>query len=111
VPVKRVPTNAGLEAQDLTQMPNDNLRKYRAVFAMGRGVAWSVAQTFNGTQQLPVTSAESGHELIWAAIHSPENAWDSTSDMSCCCTHAFGLAKVELRSITTPPNAMTAATV
>lgn len=43
---------------DLEEMPDDNLRKYRAVFAMGRGVAWDVALTFNGAHELPVTSAE-----------------------------------------------------
>ena len=43
---------------DLEEMPDDNLRKYRAVFAMGRGVAWDVARTFNGAHGLPVTSAE-----------------------------------------------------
>ncbi|MHC6226177.1 aromatic alcohol reductase [Pseudomonas sp. X10] len=43
---------------DLEKMPDDNLRKYRAVFAMGRGVAWDKAKTFNAHQGLPVTSAE-----------------------------------------------------
>ncbi|KPW13781.1 Isoflavone reductase [Pseudomonas amygdali pv. aesculi] len=43
---------------DLTEMPDDNLRKYRAVFAMGRGVAWDVARTYNAKSGLSVTSAE-----------------------------------------------------
>jgi hypothetical protein len=43
---------------DLEAMPDDNLRKYRAVFAMGRGVAWDVARTFNAIHGLPVTRAE-----------------------------------------------------
>lgn len=43
---------------DLAEMPDDNLRKYRAVFAMGRGVAWDVAKTFNANQGLSVISAE-----------------------------------------------------
>lgn len=43
---------------DLAEKPDDNLRKYRAVFAMGRGVAWDVAVTFNAIHGLPVTSAE-----------------------------------------------------
>lgn len=43
---------------DLGEMPDDNLRKYRAVFAMGRGVAWDRARTFNAIQGIPVTSAE-----------------------------------------------------
>ena len=43
---------------DLDEIPDDNLRKYRAVFAMGRGVAWEAASTFNAIHGLPVTSAE-----------------------------------------------------
>ncbi|WP_122754610.1 aromatic alcohol reductase [Pseudomonas viridiflava] len=43
---------------DLAEEPDDNLRKYRAVFAMGRGVAWDVAGTFNAVQGLSVMSAE-----------------------------------------------------
>ncbi|RMT79998.1 aromatic alcohol reductase [Pseudomonas viridiflava] len=43
---------------DLAEKPDDNLRKYRAVFAMGRGVAWDMAGTFNAIHDLPVTSAE-----------------------------------------------------
>lgn len=39
-------------------MPDDNLRKYRAVFAMGRGVAWDVASTYNAKSGLSVTRAE-----------------------------------------------------
>lgn len=45
-------------AADLEASPEDPLRKYRAVFAMGRGVAWDVAKTFNGAHGIPVTSAE-----------------------------------------------------
>lgn len=43
---------------DLEDAPEDNLRKYRAVFAMGRGVAWDAAKTFHQIHGLPVTSAE-----------------------------------------------------
>jgi nucleoside-diphosphate-sugar epimerase len=43
---------------DLDEKPEDSLRKYRAVFAMGRGVAWDMAGTFNSRHGLPVTSAE-----------------------------------------------------
>jgi len=49
---------------DLEKSPDDNLRKYRAVFAMGHGVAWDIAKTFNGIHGLPVTSAEQ-----WARAH------------------------------------------
>ncbi|WP_240998891.1 aromatic alcohol reductase [Pseudomonas viridiflava] len=43
---------------DLAEEPDDNLRKYRAVFAMGQGVAWDVAGTFNAVNGLSVMSAE-----------------------------------------------------
>ncbi|WP_449121620.1 aromatic alcohol reductase [Pseudomonas viridiflava] len=43
---------------DLAEEPDDNLRKYRAVFAMGCGVAWDVAGTFNAVHGLSVMSAE-----------------------------------------------------
>jgi len=48
----------------LEEMPDDNLRKYRAVFALGQGVAWNVAQTFNGQHGIAVTDAEG-----WARAH------------------------------------------
>lgn len=48
----------------LEEMPDDNLRKYRAVFALGQGVAWDVAQTFNGRHGIPVTNAEG-----WARLN------------------------------------------
>jgi hypothetical protein len=43
---------------DLALAPDDQMRKYRAVFAQGRGVAWHTAQTFNHRQGINVTSAE-----------------------------------------------------
>lgn len=43
---------------DLAQNPDDNLRKYRAVFAQGNGVAWDRAVTFNAQQRIAVTSVE-----------------------------------------------------
>ncbi|MBF7140976.1 MULTISPECIES: aromatic alcohol reductase [Pseudomonas] len=49
--------------EDLAEKPDDNLRKYRAVFALGRGVAWEVAITFNALHELPVTSAEQWAQL------------------------------------------------
>ncbi|WP_156333132.1 aromatic alcohol reductase [Pseudomonas sp. NBRC 111119] len=43
---------------ELEQRPDDRLRKYRAVFALGQGVAWDVAATFNAVHGIPMTSAE-----------------------------------------------------
>ncbi len=49
--------------EDLAEKPDDNLRKYRAVFAMGRGVAWEVSITFNALHGLTVTSAQQWAQL------------------------------------------------
>jgi len=49
---------------DLALSPDDPMRKYRAVFAQGRGVAWGKAQTFNQQQGIKVTSAEQ-----WALVN------------------------------------------
>jgi hypothetical protein len=43
---------------DLERHPADPMRKYRAVFAQGRGVAWPKAQTFNAVHAIPTTTAE-----------------------------------------------------
>lgn len=43
---------------DLALSPDDQMSKYRAVFAMGLGVAWDTAQSFNYQQGIKVTSAE-----------------------------------------------------
>lgn len=39
----------------LALAPQDMMSRYRAVFAQGRGVAWSKEQTFNERQNIPVT--------------------------------------------------------
>lgn len=39
----------------LVEDPDDNLKKYRAVFAQGHGVAWDPAVTFNAQQGIAVT--------------------------------------------------------
>ncbi|HAB03758.1 MAG TPA: aromatic alcohol reductase [Pseudomonas sp.] len=43
---------------ELEKDPTHHIKKYRAVFAQGRGVAWPKAVTFNQRQGLEVTSAE-----------------------------------------------------
>lgn len=43
---------------ELERNPGDSLRKYRAVFALGRGVAWPKAGTFNAIRSIPTTTAE-----------------------------------------------------
>lgn len=40
---------------ELARDPDDMMRKYRAAFAQGRGVAWDKSGTFNERHALPVT--------------------------------------------------------
>jgi hypothetical protein len=41
---------------DLAADPGDPIRKYRAVFAQGRGVAWDKAVSYNGERQIETTT-------------------------------------------------------
>ena len=50
--------------RELAEEPGDALRKYRLVFAEGRGVAWPKESSFNGERGLPVTSVEQ-----WLALY------------------------------------------
>lgn len=43
---------------ELRKDSTHHIKKYRAVFAQGRGVAWPKAGTFNEQQSIPVTTAE-----------------------------------------------------
>lgn len=43
---------------ELRKDPTHHIKKYRAVFAQGRGVAWPKAGTFNEQQSIPVITAE-----------------------------------------------------
>jgi len=44
--------------QELEQDPTHHIKKYRAVFAQGKGVAWPKAGTFNEQQSIQVTTSE-----------------------------------------------------
>lgn len=44
---------------ELAQDPQNMMRKYRAAFAIGRGVAWSKGGTFNQRRGIPVTDVAS----------------------------------------------------
>lgn len=48
----------------LAAEPDDAMRKYHAVFAQGRGVAWDKAQTFNAQRGIAVCTAEQ-----WLRLH------------------------------------------
>lgn len=41
----------------LAEAPDDSLCKYRAVFALGKGVAWDKTRTFNATHGIEMTTA------------------------------------------------------
>jgi len=41
--------------EELANDPKNMMRKYRAAFAQGRGVAWNKADTFNERHGIPVT--------------------------------------------------------
>lgn len=43
---------------ELARDPDDAMRKYRAVFAKGPGMAWDMAMTFNHHRSIAVTSVE-----------------------------------------------------
>jgi hypothetical protein len=45
--------------QHLAEAPDDTLRKYRVVFAQGRGVAWDKAQAFNAQKGIRLCAMES----------------------------------------------------
>lgn len=51
--------------EDVAREPDDGLRKYRAVFAQGIGVAWPMASAFNVVRGIASTSAE---QWAWANI-------------------------------------------
>ncbi|MCD0420282.1 aromatic alcohol reductase [Rubrivivax sp. JA1024] len=53
--------------QELAKDPTNMMRKYRAAFAIGRGVAWDKAATFNARQGIPVTDLSA---LIHADLRS-----------------------------------------
>lgn len=57
--LEREPWSVPFLLAELAKAPDDNLKKYRAVFAQGNGVAWDPAVTFNAQHQVAVTSVES----------------------------------------------------
>lgn len=43
---------------ELAEAPNDSMRKYRVVFAEGKGVAWSKSESFNEAQGIATQNVE-----------------------------------------------------
>ena len=44
---------------ELARDPHNTMRKYRAAFAQGRGVAWDKSGSFNAQRAIPVTDIAS----------------------------------------------------
>lgn len=59
--IRKVWTVSALNAE-LRRDPDDAMKKYRAVFARGIGVAWDKTRTFNARRNIPTTTAAQ-----WAA--------------------------------------------
>ena len=57
-PVRRIEWSVPELKRELARDPDNALKKYRVVFAQGRGVSWSVDKTFNGERGLEVTGVE-----------------------------------------------------
>ncbi|MGF6126841.1 hypothetical protein QF019_002050 [Pseudomonas frederiksbergensis] len=62
--VSRVPWSVPMLRAELARRPDDQLSKYRLVFAEGRGVAWDKAGTFNAQEGIDVVTLER-----WVAGH------------------------------------------
>jgi hypothetical protein len=59
VPFQRNEWSVPELTQQLAEAPDDTLRKYRVVFAQGRGVAWDKAQAFNAQKGIRLCAMES----------------------------------------------------
>ncbi len=63
-PVRRVAWSVAALKDALTRDPTDAIKKYRVVFAEGKGVAWEMRDTFNAQQGLETVSVAQ-----WARAH------------------------------------------
>ncbi|AWT57529.1 aromatic alcohol reductase [Mycolicibacterium smegmatis] len=55
--VQRIPWSTELLHTELADDPDDTMKKYRAVFSQGVGVAWPVSRTFNAARGIKTTTA------------------------------------------------------
>jgi len=69
-PFDRSEWTAPFLMEELARDPGNMMRKYRAAFAMGRGVAWDKAETFNARNAMPVTDVAA---WIGANLVQPPN--------------------------------------
>lgn len=58
-PVSRSEWSEQYLLEELARDPHNMMRKYRAAFAQGRGVAWDKSGTFNQQRDIPVTDVAS----------------------------------------------------
>lgn len=56
-PVRKELWDVPMLQDELAKHPEDEMRKYRVVFAQGKGVAWDVESSFNVRRGIPVTNA------------------------------------------------------
>lgn len=56
--VRRVEWSVPKLKADLAQEPDDPIKKYRVVFAEGKGVAWDIGKTFNAQKDIGVVDVE-----------------------------------------------------
>lgn len=63
--MSRVAWSVPMLKAELAEAPDDQLSKYRLVFAEGRGVAWDKSNTFNANEQIDLATLEQ-----WIALHS-----------------------------------------
>jgi hypothetical protein len=56
--VKRIAWSVPMLKGELAKEPGDTLRKYRVVFAEGRGVAWDLSTTFNTRHRLETVDVQ-----------------------------------------------------
>ncbi len=57
-PFRRSEWSVPFLMEELAKDPHNMMRKYRAAFAMGRGVAWDKEGTFNERHSIPVTDID-----------------------------------------------------
>ncbi|WP_070888109.1 aromatic alcohol reductase [Pseudomonas sp. D1-3] len=56
--VERLVWTLPVLSAELAAQPDDSMRRYRAVFAQGKGVAWPKAQTYNAQRQIETTGLQ-----------------------------------------------------
>ncbi len=56
--MRRVAWNVAMLKDQLAQDPGNAIRKYRLVFAEGKGVAWAVSETFNAEHGMQLVGVE-----------------------------------------------------